>query len=124
MDKHSTKRLLDSIRKNLNDADVRRIRFHLETLIESYHTAQERISALEGELAYANFDRECLEDEKLELEIALGATDDGDDEQLIVELIKEGIQRDEKIAAVKYVKKRTGWSLTDSKTWVEEHYCE
>ncbi len=124
MDKHSTQRLLESITPNLSAEDLERVRFHLETLIEGYHSAQGRIGELETQLAYANFDRECLEAEKLELEVQLGSTDDGDDEQLIAELIKEGIQRDEKVQAVKYVKKRTGWSLTDSKTWVEENYCE
>lgn len=124
MDKQSTGRLLDSITTNLSEADVANIRLHMETLIERYHAGQNRIGDLEAELAYANFDRECLEAEKLELEVQLGATDDADDEALIAELMKEGIQRDEKIAAVKYVRSRTGWTLMDSKTWVEEHYCQ
>lgn len=127
MDKHSTQRLVDSITPNMSPADVDRVRLHLETLIERYHAGQDQIGELEAELAYANFDRKCLEAEKRELETDLiAATEDEDDavEELIAELIKEGIQRDEKIAAVKYIKGRTGWSLLESKKWVEAHYCE
>lgn len=125
MDRNSTRRLLDSITTDLTESKAKQIRLHLETFIESYHAAQKRISDLTDQLTHANFDRECLAAEKLELEeLVQNLTEEPEDELLIAGLIEQGIPRDEKIAAVKFVKSRTGWSLKDSKKWVEEHYYQ
>ena len=43
-------------------------------------------------------------------------------EILIAELIEEGVSRDSRLSAVKYVQERKGWGIAESRKWVEEHY--
>lgn len=124
MDKHSTNRLLSAITTDLSEDDVQKIRLHVETLAERYHAGRRRISELEAELAYANFDRDCLVAEKHTLEEQLGLAEAAEDEALIAALIEKGIPPEQKIAAVKYVRAQTGWSLKDCKRWVEENFSE
>ena len=119
MEKQINLRLLDLLTTDMSTEQVERIRIHVEILIDGYHKAQTQVSDLELELASVRFDRDCLIAEHRNQP---GAMAEASVEELVERLTDAGIPRDQKLYACKFIKQCTGWSLLESKKWVEANY--
>ena len=126
MEKQVNLQLVDRLTGALSIEEVEKVRLHVEILIEGYHEARSQVGDLQLELASVKFDRDCLTVEHSKLKERLrdqpGGMAEASVAELVERLIDAEIPRNQKLPAVKFIKKCTGWSLMDSKRWVESHY--
>ncbi len=126
MEKQINLRLVDRLTGALTTEEVEQVRLHVEILIDGYHEARSQVSDLELQLASVKFDRECLIAEHREFKRLMrdqpGGMAGASVAELVERLIDAEIPRDQKLTATKFIKKCTGWSLMESKRWVECHY--
>lgn len=121
MNKADTKRLIDTFHSQLDTQgkEGKFLRSVVEFVFKEYHDLQERVSDLELELVAVKFDRDCLRQE-LDNGQPQGITHG----ELLQSLLESDIDRDQKIAAIKFVRGVTGWGLREAKEWVEQYFFE
>ena len=126
MDKATSADLLTEIRKKLEKTDGgSRLVAGLSLLVEDYLDTKDQLADTKLQLLMVQFDRDCLTKERLELEVAMAAEEEwAEDDELVQQLIAEGIPRHMKIKAIKFIRQVTGWGLRECKDWVEAHYFQ
>lgn len=114
--------LLANLDIAIAEGDAHAIRDEFYQLMKVNDVIKERVQDLELQLAMVQFDRDCLLQESACSNNTTRGTIEPEDQWLVQRLVENGIPRDRKLQAVKFIKDQTKWSLMECKKWVEQHF--